>query len=474
MTNRSDLTVPIRALASPSTVRSSNVTVRAVVTGCVVALISVFVTALIAVPLSAQSVERAARESLATQANAIATLLRVKNVRKVVRDEVVLDERPAIGSLRGQDIEMYLVADGRSDPSGLPANVIQQVSQGQRVSERFVWVNGRLSMVEGRPLGDGQGVVLTRPSATGLARQVLTSLWVPLLAGLASGVLAGVLLGRLLARPIRNAAIAAARLSAGDRSVRLSVEPPAEVERLALSINELAEALTTSEGRQREFLLSISHELRTPLTTIRGYAEALTDGMVDQDSTSSVGTTILSEAERLDRLVADLLSLARLEAADFAIEPGDVDLSDLIRAAGLAFAPRCAQLGVELRVAQPNYPIMVRTDPVRLRQIVDGLVENALRVVPPGRPIVLAVSADQRRAVVEVRDGGPGLTDDDLAVAFERGALYQRYQGIRKVGSGLGLALVAALARRLGGAIEAGHAPEGGARFTVYLPHTVD
>ena len=469
MTDRSDLTVPIRALASSSAVKSSSVTARAVVTGCVVALISVFVTALIAVPLAAQATERAARESLATQANAIAALLRVKNVRKVV-----LDDRPIIGQLRGQDIEMYLVADGKSDPTGLPPSVIQRVSQGHRVSERIVWINGRLSMIEGRPLGEGNGVVLARPTATGLARQVLRSLWVPLLAGLASGVLAGVLLGRRLARPIRNAGIAAARLSAGDRSVRLSVEPPAEVERLAVSINELAEALTTSEGRQREFLLSISHELRTPLTTIRGYAEALTDGVVDQESAEAVGRTILSEAERLDRLVADLLSLARLEAADFAIEPADVDLSDLIRAAELAFAPRCARHGVRLRVEQPHHPIMVRTDPVRLRQIVDGLVENALRVVPPGQPIVLAVSAGPHHAVVEVRDGGPGLTDDDLAVAFERGALYQRYQGIRKVGSGLGLALVAALARRLGGTIEAGHAPEGGAAFTVYLPHTVD
>jgi two-component system sensor histidine kinase BaeS len=105
-----------------------------------------------------------------------------------------------------------------------------------------------------------------------------------------------------------------------------------------------------------------------------------------------------------------------------------------------------------------------------VRQIVDGLCENALRVVPPGAALVLAAYPGQL-AVVEVRDGGPGFTDDDLAVAFERGALYQRYRGVRKVGSGLGLALAARLVRRLGGTIEAGHAPEGGARFTVGLPY---
>lgn len=444
-------------------------TVRAVVTGCVVALISVFVTALIAVPLSAQAAERAARQSLSTQANAIATLLRAKDLRRAV-----VDDRPIIGQLRGQGVEAYLVRDGKVDPPGPPPRLVHRVSEGKAVSERFVLINGRLYMVEGRPIGDGNGVMLARLTASGLTKQVLRSLWVPLLAGLASGVLAGVLLGRRLARPIRNAAIAASRLSSGDRSVRLAVEDPAEVERLAISINELAEALTISEGRQREFLLSISHELRTPLTTIRGYAEALTDGVIDQASAAAVGRTMLVEAERLDRLVADLLSLARLEAADFAIEPAEVDLTDLIRAAELAFAPRCLQHGVRLGAELPAFPVLVYTDPVRLRQIVDGLVENALRVVPPGQPIVLAVRTLPHRAIVEVRDGGPGLTDDDLLVAFERGALYQRYQGVRKVGSGLGLALVAALARRLGGAIEAGHAPEGGARFTVYLPQTVD
>jgi two-component system sensor histidine kinase BaeS len=165
---------------------------------------------------------------------------------------------------------------------------------------------------------------------------------------------------------------------------------------------------------------------------------------------------------------------------------------------------------VVLRAELPPMPVHVRTDPGRIRQVLDGLLENALRVTPPGAPVVVAVrpggvgasgepedptlalptagrppplpvstvetghevdqGAGQPFAVLEVRDGGPGFTDEDLAVAFERGALYERYKGIRKVGSGLGLALAHRLVRRLGGRIEAGHAPEGGARMTVRLP----
>jgi two-component system sensor histidine kinase BaeS len=445
-----------------------SVTARAAIVGCIVALISVFVTALVAIPLAVSATERSNREALGTQANAIAAVLKARAAKRVP------DTLPLLEQLRRDDIGLFVISEGHTNTPGLPEAIVRQIVDGKRVSLRAVPVNGKLSLVEGRPLDNGEGIVLTRPANTGLGRQVLLSLWLPLLAGLGAGVLAGVLLGRRLARPIRNAAVAAARLSSGDRGVRLRVEPPAEVGRLAVSINELAEALATSEGRQREFLMSVSHELRTPLTTIRGYAEALSDGVVHSESAEGVGKTITAEAERLDRLVSDLLSLARLEADDFAIEPANVELGELIQSAEAAFAGRCAQLGVRLRLERAGGPILVRTDPVRLRQIIDGLMENALRVVQPGRPIVLAIGADPGRAIVEVRDGGPGLTDDDLKVAFQKRALHARYQGERKVGSGLGLALAAGLARRLGGHIEAGHAPEGGARFTVYLPRTID
>ncbi|MGW1450976.1 HAMP domain-containing sensor histidine kinase, partial [Micromonospora sp. NPDC002411] len=270
------------------------------------------------------------------------------------------------------------------------------------------------------------------------------------------------------------AATAAARLRAGDRAVRVPVEPPDEVADLAEALNGLAGALATSEGRQREFLLSVSHELRTPLTAIRGYAEALADGVLGADDTVDTGRTMLVEAQHLDRLIGDLLALARLEAADFPLEPVPVDLTQLAVDAEPAWSSRCAAVGVPFRLETPGRQVPAYTDPGRIRQVLDGLLENALRVVPPGSPVVLAVrpaGADPAAGgVLEVRDGGPGFTDDDLAVAFERGALHERYRGVRKVGSGLGLALAAGLVRRLGGEIVAGHAPEGGAAFTVRLP----
>jgi two-component system sensor histidine kinase BaeS len=301
---------------------------------------------------------------------------------------------------------------------------------------------------------------------------VLGSVWIALLAGLVGGILAGAVLARFIARPIKLAAGAAGRLAAGDRSVRISRRGSAESADLADAFNQLAAALQISEGRERDFLLSVSHELRTPLSTIRGYAEALADGVVGADGAEKAGATMLAEAERLDRLISDLLVLSRLEAADLPLDVVSVDLADLIRAAGEAWAARCGPDGPVLRVQVPGHPVLVDTDPGRIRQVLDGLCENALRVVPAGAPLVLAARAGEHAGIVEVRDGGPGFTDEDLKVAFERGALNRRYRGIRKVGSGLGLALAARLVARLGGRITAGHAPEGGAMFTVELPYS--
>jgi two-component system sensor histidine kinase BaeS len=191
--------------------------------------------------------------------------------------------------------------------------------------------------------------------------------------------------------------------------------------------------------------------------------------VVGADGAEKAGATMLAEAERLDRLISDLLVLARLEAADLPIDVVPVDLVDLVRAAGEVWA---ARFGPSLRVELPAAPIVVETDPGRIRQVIDGLCENALRVVPAGAPMVLAARRGEHSGVIEIRDGGPGFTDEDLAVAFDRGVLNRRYRGIRKVGSGLGLALAARLVSRLGGQISAGHAPEGGAMFTVELPQS--
>jgi two-component system OmpR family sensor kinase len=334
-------------------------------------------------------------------------------------------------------------------------------------------VDGQVVLIEARPTPNG-GIVLVQPRADALAsgdaairRTVLALL---IAAGIA--VVLGLAVAWRLGRPLRRTAQAAHELASGRRDVVVQPEGPAEVAEVAAALNALAAALAYSEARQREFLLSVSHDLRTPLTTITGFAESLADGVVPPEQAAHVGTVMLGESRRLGRLVADLLDLARLDAEDFRIQFAAVDLREIAHAAAAVWSARCAAAGVAFGLESPAEPLVVRTDGARVRQVLDGLLDNALRVTPEGRPIVLAVRAEPGGVVIEVRDGGPGLTEADLAVAFERSVLHERYRGVRQVGTGLGLAIVGRLVARLGGNAEAGHAPEGGARFSVRLPNS--
>jgi two-component system OmpR family sensor kinase len=258
-------------------------------------------------------------------------------------------------------------------------------------------------------------------------------------------------------------------MAAGQRNVTLAPSGIPEVTDVESALGALDQALVHSEGRQREFLLSISHEVRTPLTAIRGYAEALADGLVPADQIVQVGKTLEAESERLTTFTNDLLALARLEADDFSLQLAPVDVGDVLAAAADAWRAAASSGGVVVEVVT-SAPVTVSTDATRLRQIIDGLVENALRVSPEGSRVVLSVRHEGVAAVVEVADGGPGLTAEDAAHAFERGVLRERYRDARPVGSGLGLSIAARLVERMGGTISTHNAPGGGAVFRIEIP----
>jgi two-component system, OmpR family, sensor kinase len=388
--------------------------------------------------------------------------------------------RRALGVLKIQ----YTTLDTTGAPSTVtplitgaltPADVTTLLG-GQPVSTSRR-IGGSVVLVEALPTSDGAVVLVwRRVDAIALGSQAIRRMLVALVvsAGIATAV--GLFVAYRLARPLRRTAEAAHALAAGRRDVQVVPGGPAEVAEVAEAVNSLAASLARSEGRQRDFLMSVSHELRTPLTAITGYAESLAEQVVPADQAAAVGRVMLGEAQRLDRLVADLLDLARLEAQDFRIEAASVDLTALVQATAQAWHARCEAAGVSFGVEAPPFAVTAYTDAARVRQVLDGLLQNSLRVTPAGRPIVLAVQLEPAvhpgsgETVLEVRDGGPGLTDDDIAVAFQPAELYRRYRGIRQVGTGLGLAIVHRLVTRLGGNVEAGHAREGGARFTVRLP----
>jgi two-component system sensor histidine kinase BaeS len=216
--------------------------------------------------------------------------------------------------------------------------------------------------------------------------------------------------------------------------------------------------LRSAREREKTFLLSVSHELRTPLTAIRGYGEALADGTATRPR--QAGEVVAHESKRLERLVEDLLDLARLESGEFSVRPENVDLAQIAGAAIEALTPAAKEYGVMLRL-EAGSGSSAFTDPDRVHQMIANLVENAIRVTPERGTVTVEVSD---HAIV-VADSGPGLTPEDIDHAFERFYLWRRYKGVRPVGSGLGLAIVGELAQRLGVGLAVTSAPGEGSRF---------
>ncbi len=428
-----------------------------------VATLAVLVTGGISLQLVHQSSIDQARAQLAAQATLLARLPAATTLND-------LNER--VNLALGATEAGVISATGQvSGPAAqlLPPRLIRDGAVGIPVSTTVRGPTGP-TLVEMRARKGGGSLVLALPrdSVDAQAQGSILRILLALVIGLVVAVLAGALLSRWLAKPLIGVARTAARIAHGERGLPVQTTGPTEVIAVADALGALDGALASSEARQREFLLSISHELRTPLTALRGYAEAISDGMVGPADLAGVGEVLVAETNRLDHFVADLLELARLEADDFTIAPVEVNLGELLRASRDAWLGRAAGLGVQLVVETQD--VRLHSDPRRLRQIVDGLVENALRVSPEGSGIRIAGWADTGGISIEVRDGGPGLTAEDASQAFERGVLRERYRDSRPVGTGLGLSIAARLVSRLGGSIRAGTAVAGGAVFTVTLP----
>lgn len=281
------------------------------------------------------------------------------------------------------------------------------------------------------------------------------------------GALIALRLGRQLTQPLQAATAATTRISGGDLAVRLPATSARrdEVAELTDSINQMTSALERSRSLERQFLLSISHDLRTPLTSIRGYSEAIADGTAPD--ARAAAAVILDESKRLERLVRDLLDLARLESQEFTMTVDTVDLGELVRRARDAFVPEAEAADLQLDVAVPEEPVLVLADADRMRQVLANLIENAVKYASDR--ITLSVGTDDRGPCVEVRDDGPGIAVEDLPHAFERLYVTKHEPARKEIGSGLGLAIVRHLVLAMGGSVHAESVTGEGTRLVVVL-----
>lgn len=394
----------------------------------------------------------------------IATTLtqRVANLRKI-KTALHLDDIAVVLVNRNN------VASGDALPAGLTmADLpIERLRSGEIMTGVRAGVAYSLGAV---PLGTqrrGLAILVTTRRIESGAGAAVSWFLVASVIALVCAALVAWWLGRRLARPVREASLAAHRIAAGELGTRLA-DPPQhatdEVADLARSVNAMAAGLQRSKGLEQQFLLSVSHDLRTPLTSIRGYAEAINDGAGDPKNHAGI---ILHESKRLERLVADLLDLAKLQARSFTFSSVPLELSSSVASSAAGFRPAADERGVELQVIA-SAPGVINADPDRLAQVVANVIENALKYART--KIVVGTAITDRAATLFVDDDGPGIDAADLPHVFERLYVARHEPPRSENSSGLGLAIVRELVTSMGGNVSAGAAQGAGARISATFP----
>jgi two-component system sensor histidine kinase BaeS len=299
-----------------------------------------------------------------------------------------------------------------------------------------------------------------------------------------ASALAGLVIVRLLVRRLRSIEALASRVAEGDLSVRIQDRSGDEIGRLSEQLDRMTEriaearaSLERNERQRRQLFADITHELATPLTSIRGFAETLLDPRVgvSADERAKYTRGLLEEAARLDRLISDLFDLARLEAGASSLQLERLDLAALARHTVDRYQKRYGDAGLRLEWKPPSGPAWIEADGRRMEQVLENLLNNAIRYVPRGGRVTVSVApsgmGNGTSHSLRVEDDGPGIPRGEMGQVFER--FYRAesaVQGIDGKGSGLGLAIVKEIVERHHGTVRAEPIDPHGLRIVVALP----
>jgi two-component system sensor histidine kinase BaeS len=277
-------------------------------------------------------------------------------------------------------------------------------------------------------------------------------------------VLAMVLAGRL-ARPIDRMAGAASRVAGGDYAMKLPTDGPDELSSLAASMNRMSETLAEQERLRAEFIVNAAHELRTPLTNLKGYLEAMRDGVIE--ATPAQLDSLQEEVERLVRLARSLEALASTQIAPREARSERVDVSQAVRSALELARPSLEAKGIRCELDLPG-ELIAHAHNDHLSQVLANLIQNAQRYTPEAGHVAISAAAVDSSVVVSVVNTGDAIPEPDLPRIFDR--FYRADQARTEGGSGLGLAIGKWIVEAHGGQIQAGNTSPHGAVFTVLLP----
>ena len=277
-------------------------------------------------------------------------------------------------------------------------------------------------------------------------------LWASLGAVALAVVLSFVMMRRVLA-PLSRMTVTTREIAAGNFGVRVPAETRDEVGQLARAFNRMAASLEEIERLRRDLMIDVAHELRTPLTNMRGYLEALNDGVIPPST--DIIALLQDETLRLAQLVEDVLQLARADAARNRLTLEPLDMGALIRETFATMAPAFDRRSLTLTLDMPDSPLMVALDRRQMSRVLRNLADNAARYSPTGGVVDVSLDATPDHARITVANTAPHLVARDLPLLFERFYRGEKSRSREHGGAGIGLAIVKELVEAHGGRVGA-------------------
>ncbi|UJF36038.1 sensor histidine kinase [Paenibacillus hexagrammi] len=310
---------------------------------------------------------------------------------------------------------------------------------------------------------------------------VRVNILVPLIFSLLAVGIILYVISRKLAGPLQQMNRAALELAGGDFTTRVPIKSHDEVGQLAASFNFMVEQLEEWEGTRQEFLTNVSHELRSPLTTLRGFIVAMNDGVIPQEKFSHYLHICDQEVQRLQRLVHDLLDLARIQNGVDVFRMRPVEVKQKVENVLELLKKPITEKQMQLQVFWPEessetLPAMAYLDPDRFAQIIQNLMYNALKFTPAGGTLTVALEVKDKEIALYVRDTGQGMSEEELERIWDRfykadEARSHRADG--ENGTGLGLTIVKHLVSGMKGTIQVHSRIGEGTEFKVMFPRIV-
>ena len=316
--------------------------------------------------------------------------------------------------------------------------------------------------------GDPEGQAMDAATLAAFQDAVRTALLAAFAIALVAAVIVALALSSRIATPVTRLVDASRRVAAGHYAERVPESGGGEIAELAETFNAMAGSLEATERRRLQLVGDVAHELRTPLATLDGYLEGLQDGVVE--AAPETWDLLRRETGRLNRLIDDLSELWRAEARQLPLALENLDVSDLARGVVEQFRTPAAARSLTIDTDLPP-GLMVRADHDRCAQVLANYLSNAIRYSPDGSGIAVSARDVDGQVLIAVRDHGPGLTPEQREHVFERFYRIDPSRSRALGGSGIGLAIVHALADAMGGRAWAeSDGPGAGSTFLVSLP----